>query len=248
MSIFILIVGLLIGSFLNVCIYRIPLKESIAFPPSHCPSCGTSLKPVDLIPVLSYLFCRGRCRYCQGKISIQYPIIETANAIIYLLIFLKYGYTLEFAGLALLGSLLLVVAVIDLQTQEIPNELMIFGLICGIIFNLLHLDLAYFLQSISGLVLGGGIFLLIAVVSRGAMGGGDIKLMGVLGFWLGWKLILIVAMLSFLIGAVISVGLMILKIRGRKDYIPFGPFITLAAWIVIYQGAAIWTWYMRFLI
>jgi leader peptidase (prepilin peptidase) / N-methyltransferase len=247
MSIFVFIFGLLIGSFLNVCIYRIPKKESIAFPSSRCTSCNTQLKFWDLIPLLSFGLCRGKCKYCKAKISIQYPIIELTNAIIYLLLYLKYGFTLEISMYAILSSLLVVITVIDFSTQEIPDELNIFGFTIGVFFLFFNFSFNNLLSSGLGLLIGGGLFLLIAVVSGGAMGGGDIKLMGVLGFWFGWKLILLLSILSFVIGAIASLLLIAFKIKGMKDYIPFGPFIAIASIIIIFFGSNILRWYLNFI-
>jgi leader peptidase (prepilin peptidase)/N-methyltransferase len=247
MNIIILVLGLLIGSFLNVCIYRIPKKESIAFPPSHCTSCNTQLKPWDLIPVFSYLVYRGKCRYCKEKISIQYPIIELTNGLIYLFLYQRFGLTIETGMYAILASILIVIAVIDFFTQEIPDELNILGLIAGIIFLILNFSLGNLINSGLGLLLGGGLFLLIAVVSGGAMGGGDIKLMGVLGFWFGWKLTLILSFMSFIIGAIASMLLIAVKIKKMKDYIPFGPFIAIAALIIIFFGSDLLSWYLSFI-
>ncbi len=238
--------GLLIGSFLNVCIYRIPENKSISYPPSHCLKCKTRLRPMDLIPVFSYLFTKGKCRYCGEKISPQYPIVEMISGIIYLLLFLKFGQTIFFIKYAILASLLIVIAFIDLKHQIIPDGLIILGFIIGFIFNILITPRTSFIQGIMGLLIGGGLFLIIAVVTNGAMGGGDIKLMGVLGFALGWKYILLIAFLSFVIGALISIFLLIFKIKGRKDYIPFGPFISISAFITMLYGTKIISWYLVF--
>ncbi|HYE11625.1 MAG TPA: prepilin peptidase [Patescibacteria group bacterium] len=247
MGIFIFIFGLLIGSFLNVCIYRIPRKESIAFPPSHCTNCNTQLKPVDLIPVLSFVAYRGKCKYCKAKISLQYPIIELSNGLITFFLYQKFGLTVEMGMYAILSSILVVITMIDFFTQEIPDELNLFALIIGIIFLGIMLRFSNVVNSSLGLLIGGGLFLLIAVVSGGAMGGGDIKLMGVLGLWFGWKLILILSIISFIIGAIASLLLMALKIKGMKDYIPFGPFISISAMIIIFFGSDLLSWYLSFI-
>ncbi len=136
MTILIFIYGLLIGSFLNVCIYRIPREESIIFPSSHCPNCGTSLKWYDLVPVLSYIFQKGKCRYCGGEISQQYPIVELLNAIMYLFIYLQFGFTLEFLFYAIIFSILIIITVIDLQHMIIPDSLVIAIFIFTIIYKL----------------------------------------------------------------------------------------------------------------
>lgn len=238
MIFFIIIYSLLIGSFLNVCIYRIPLGKSIAFPPSHCPKCETRLKSIDLVPILSYLFNKGKCRYCGEKIAIQYPLIEGLNALLYIVFFIKVGFNILFIKYCILASLLIVITFIDLKHQIIPDSLNIFGIIVGIIF------ISNFKEDIIGLLLGFSIFLFIAIISKGAMGGGDIKLMAVLGLNLGYKYIIIVTILSFVIGAIISLVLLLVKIKSRKDYIPFGPFISIAAFITMLFGNEIIQWYI----
>lgn len=248
MILIVLIFALLIGSFLNVCIYRLPRNESISFPPSHCPNCNTSLKPLDLIPVLSYLYLKGSCKYCGEKISPQYPIVEALNGILWVILYLRFGLSLEFYGFAVLSSLLLVISVIDLEIQEIPDGLSIFGLAAGIVFIAVQWDMNLVLSSFAGLLIGSGLFFLIAFLSKGGMGGGDIKLLGVLGIWVGWKLTLLLILLSFTIGALVSVFLLITKIKSRKDHIPFGPFIAIGAYIAIIYGNFLIHWYLNFLI
>jgi leader peptidase (prepilin peptidase)/N-methyltransferase len=235
-QIIIFILGLSIGSFLNVCIYRIPEKKSIAYPASHCPHCKHNLSAVDLIPVLGYVMNRGKCKYCGAKISMQYPVVELITAVVFLLLFNKSFLSIEFIKYAVLTCMLIIVTFVDLERQEIPDEIILFGLVAGLIFNLFDIK-ANMLSGIIGFVLGGGIFLLIAMLTNGAMGGGDIKLMAVLGLFLGWKFVLILSLLSFVIGAVVSLILIVAKVKGPKDYIPFGPFIAISALIVIFFGA-----------
>ncbi len=235
--ILIFILGLLIGSFLNVCIYRIPINQSIIFPPSHCTNCKTRLKPMDLIPVLSYLMYKGECRYCGEKISLQYPFIEILNGLIYILIFINFGYSIDFIFHCILSSLLIVIGFIDYKHTIIPDGLIIFGLIVGLVYRFilplfLKLEIPW-VDSILGLLIGGGFFLLIAIVSNGSMGGGDIKLMGMLGFFLGFKKIIMVTFLSFFIGAIFTLPLLLSKKKSRKDMIPFGPFIALSALVTM---------------
>lgn len=243
--ILLLLISVVLGSFLNVCIYRIPKGESISFPPSHCPKCETRLKPMDLIPILSYIFSKGKCRYCGEKISPQYPIVELLNGLIYLVLYMKYGLTLYFFKYAILASLLIVISFIDLKYQIIPDRLNLLCLLVGIFFTLSYGNKWLIVNSSLGLFTGGGMFLLIAIVTKGAMGGGDIKLMGALGFCLGWKYILLTTLLSFVIGAIISIALLAFKIKGRKDYIPFGPFISIAAIATMTYGKEIIEWYLR---
>jgi len=240
--------GLLIGSFLNVCIYRIPREESIAFPSSHCPNCNTGLKWYDNIPVFSYLTLLGKCRYCGEKISPQYPIIELLNAIIYLIIYSHFGFSLELFFYAIIFSLLIVISIIDLQDMIIPDILVVLILGTTIIYKFVsyllynnHLDL---LNSLGGLVLSALLFIIIILVSKGGMGGGDVTLIGALGFILGIKMIFLTIFLSFILGAIISIILLITKIKGKKDPIPFGPFIILGFTITVFWGTELINWYI----
>lgn len=240
MYIIICLYGLIVGSFLNVCIYRIPREESIAFPSSHCPKCNTSLKWYDNIPVLSFIAYKGKCRYCGDQISPQYPIIEMLNALIYIIIFIKFGFTIDFIFYAIISSILIVVTVIDLQNMIIPDILIILILATTVIYKitsyLLYKTSPDILNSLGALALSSGIFLLIILISKGGMGGGDVTLIGSLGFILGVKNILLTIFLSFIFGAIISVLLLLFKIKGRKDPIPFGPFIVLGFFITLIAG------------
>jgi len=232
--VFIFILGTFIGSFLNVCIYRLPEGKSVVSPPSACSSCGHRLGFLDLVPILSYVFNRGRCRYCGAKYSIQYPLIELLNGILYLFVFYKYGFTWISVMHSITVSVLIVVFLIDLRYKIIPDSIIIFGLLYTTIISIIFIDINI-MNKIYGFLFGFGLFLLIALVTN-AMGGGDIKLMGFLGLNFGLKGILFITVSSFVIGAVVSVGLLISKIATRKDFIPFGPFIALAAVIYIFWG------------
>ena len=253
MIILIFIYGLLIGSFLNVVIYRIPREENIAWPGSHCPGCGHGLKWYDNIPLLSYLLLRGRCRYCKEEISLQYPLVEALNGIIYVLLYIFfYQVKLDFVFLALISSTLLAILVIDLKEQLIPDVLVVIVLISSII----HKALLHFLEgipypltdSLLGLIIAGGLFLLIVFVSRGGMGGGDVTLIGALGFVLGVRNIFLVIFLSFILGSLISVFLLATKLKSRKDPIPFGPFIVMSFFITLFSGDFILNWYLNLLL
>jgi leader peptidase (prepilin peptidase)/N-methyltransferase len=236
----------MIGSFLNVCIYRLPEGKSIVSPPSSCGSCGHRLSYLDMIPVLGYIFFKGRCRHCKASYSIQYPLIEALNGLLYILVFYRYGYTLHFVLYAVIVSLLIVISVIDLKTQTIPDELNIFGCIATIILGI-YLFKGNYLTHLLGFLFGFLLFFLIAVVTD-AMGGGDIKLMGVLGLLFGLKGIVFVTVVSFVYGAIISIILIAAKKAGRKDFIPFGPFISLAALTYIFYGQEIISIYINTLI
>ncbi|MTV49392.1 prepilin peptidase [Heliobacillus mobilis] len=235
-------VGTLIGSFLNVVIRRMPRGESIVSPPSHCPSCGFRLQWRDLIPLFSYLLLLGRCRNCGSSIGIRYPLIELVNGLGYLGIFLHRGFSLSSLSLMVLFSILLAVVFIDLDSMIIPDNLMLFGLLTGILLTASQ-TWSVFVEGIIGMVIGGGILLTIAVLSKGGMGGGDIKLAGVLGLFLGSHQILLILFLSFLMGSVVGITLMIMKRKTMKDMIPFGPFLAMAAYISMFWGNSILYWY-----
>lgn len=241
------IYGLIIGSFLNVLIYRIPRNESIAWPGSHCPACSHGLKWYDNIPLVSYLLLKGRCRYCKAKISARYPLVESLNAFVYIIMYLKFGFGVDFIFYSLMSSVLLAIVFIDLKEMIIPDSLVL----CILVLSIVQKAINYFLYGISpdligsilGLLAGGGLFLAIAVISRGGMGGGDVTLTGALGFVLGVKYILLNIFLSFVLGAIISIALLALKIKTRKDPIPFGPFIVLGFLITSLWGGEIINWY-----
>lgn len=249
MYILIFLLGIIIGSFLNVCIYRIPREESIAFPPSHCTRCSHPLAWYDLIPVVSYLSLKGKCRYCGEVISPQYPIVEILNGILYLSVFHYFGLSMEFAFYGFMASILLVICVIDYYEQIIPDGLILIILIAVVSYK----AAAYFFNGtpvllkdgISGFLSGGLLFLAIAVISNGAMGGGDIKLIAVLGLILGLKKTLLNILLAFIIGAAVSLYLLLSGKKGRKDAIPFGPFINIAFIITLLYGDMIIRWYVQ---
>jgi len=249
MYILIFALGGVIGSFLNVCIYRIPKEESIVFPPSHCIDCSHPLAWYDLVPIVSYLSLRGKCRYCGGVISPQYPIIEALNAIIYLFLYLHFGLSAEFVFYGIMASILIVVCLIDYYHQIIPDGIILLMFVLTVIYKaseyLIYGTPLFLRDPICGFLAGGLLFLAIAVISGGAMGGGDIKLIAVLGLILGLKKTLLNILLSFFIGAVVSIYLLASGRKGRKDAIPFGPFINIAFIITLFYGDMIINRYMQ---
>ncbi|WP_281241147.1 prepilin peptidase [Pelagirhabdus alkalitolerans] len=240
--------GLIIGSFLNVVILRLPKNKSIAYPPSHCQTCHKELTPIELIPLFSYLFLRGRCKGCGVRISPRYSLIELLNGLIYILILSVYGIQLETFFALGLASLLIVVTFIDLDHLLIPNKITSTILIWVVTESVVQLasnqiSITIMLDRFYGLLLGGGLFLIIAIITKGAMGGGDIKLMGALGYYFGLTHTLGLIFFSFTIGGVLSIALVALKVKSRKDVIPFGPFICLAAFVMLIYGEHIINWY-----
>lgn len=224
--------GLVIGSFLNVCIYRIPKEESIAFPPSHCTNCNNRLAAVDLIPILSYLVLRGKCRHCKEKISARYPIIEGVNGILYLLVFFKFGLTIIALKYCILVSILIVIAMIDYDTQFVFTSTTVFGGIMAVIFIIIQ-GVVYkngILDLILGGVIGFGIIGLIVILTKG-MGEGDIEIAAVCGLFLGVKGILLGLFLAIIIGGLAGTIVLALKLKKAKEKIAFGPFITVGSLI-----------------
>ena len=249
MEILILIIGLCIGSFLNVCIYRIPREESIAFPPSHCTSCGYELKAVDLIPIISYLFLKGKCRKCGEKISIKYPLVELLNGVLYLLIFLRFGLSLSFVFYSLLTSLLIVISYIDLDSKYIYSSTTILGVVLAAIYIVVGLYTKDI--SLSNNVLGGaigyGIIYLIVVITKG-MGQGDAEVAGVCGLFIGIKGILVCLFISVVLGGLVAAIILIFKLKEKKSEIAFSPYISIGSIVYILLGKEILSLYLNFFI
>ncbi len=233
--------GLTTGSFLGLCITRIPRGESVVYPPSHCDACGRRLGPLELMPVLGYLIYRGRCRNCGTPVPWWYPGIELLTAAIYLSLWQRFGFSPLTVKYAFLASLLLVIAGVDLQTCTIPDPLVWLGLAGGLVF--LPLGEMPWPAALLGAGLGGGLLLLIAVLSRGGMGGGDVKVGLVMGLFLGWQEVLLALFLAVLAGAVAGLLLVLLGRRGRRDPLPFAPFLALGTMSTIWWGTTIINWY-----
>jgi len=247
-SFIIFILGIVIGSFLNVCIYRIPREESIAYPPSHCTNCNNVIKWYDLIPVISYIFLKGKCRFCKEKVSIRYPIIELITGVIFMTLYIEYGISFNFGKYALFSCFLIVIGMIDFDTTDVYLKTTLPGIICGVIFMILGWSLSYGLTTyIYGVVLGGGLISLIIVLT-GGMGWGDAEICVLCGLFLGLKLTVVMLFLSFVLGGLIGLILIITKKKSRKDYIPFGPYIAIASIMVMYFGERIANWYLSTLI
>lgn len=244
---YIAILGLFIGSFLNVVGLRIPRGESIITPPSHCPSCDHRLGIVDLIPVLSYVFLRGRCRYCGVRISPIYALIELLTAGLFVYAYLNLGLQLELLTAWTFIAILIAITISDIHTMLIPDKIVFTGMFLFILLRIFTHALPY-TDYLIGFFLGGGIFYLIAVFSRGGMGGGDIKLLAMIGLVLGWKLTLLTILLSSFIGLVISGILMLIGKVKPKSAIPFGPYIALAALLAYFQGEELINWYVTLFI
>ena len=245
---FAFIFGMVVGSFLNVCICRLPKNESIVSPPSHCPGCSCQIRWYDNIPVVSYLFLRGKCRGCGTHISLQYPSVELLNGILTLCLFLRFGPTLAFAVLFLLCSALVVITFIDIEHQIIPDEISLPGIAIGFICSF-FLKGHSWLNSLLGILLGGGSLLLVAytyqrVTGKDGMGGGDIKLLAMMGAFLGWKAVPFIVFASSLVGSVIGISIMLCQKKDGKLAIPFGPYLAFGAVLYIFYGKPLIRWYL----
>lgn len=246
---FIFIIGIIIGSFLNVCIYRLPKGESINIPWSHCPKCNKNIKHYDNIPILSYFILHGKCRACGTEISLQYPLVEILTSVLFLSLYYYNGLTLDFVLSVILISGLIISTFIDIEHKIIPDyvtlPLLIFFIAVNLFRYLLSNNPNFIIDSLAGMFLGGGFLFLIAVVWRGGMGGGDIKLAALIGSAVGWEMVLLVLFLSFIAGAVSGLILILTGKKTRKDIIPFGPFLCLGAFISILWGKIIIYWYLN---
>ena len=251
-SMFVFIFGAILGSFFNVCIYRLPLEQSIAWPPSHCPGCHAPIAWYDNIPIVSFFALKGRCRHCQSKFTSRYLIVEALSAFVFLWIWFSFGCTVHALTTALIFSLLLIATFVDLEHQIIPDEVSLGGLGAGLflsaIFPSLHGESVWWrslIQATIGALLGGGMIYLTGVIGdfvfrKESMGGGDVKLLAMLGAFLGWKQVILIYFLSPILA--LPLGLF-LKFAKRMDTLPFGPFISLAGWIALLWGEKMIAWY-----
>jgi leader peptidase (prepilin peptidase)/N-methyltransferase len=244
------VIGLIIGSFLNVCIFRIPRGYSVVSPGSSCPECRTSIHWWDNIPIISYLILAGKCRHCGEKIPLRYPAVELLNGLLYAAIYLFFGQGWQLPLLFIFASALIVITFIDLEFQIIPDVITLPGIVLGLAASPFILADPFavkstlgFLNSVIGAAAGGGVFYLIVILSRGGMGGGDVKMMAMVGAFTGWKGVFLTTLVGSLTGAIAGIGLMVLSGAGRKTKVPFGPFLALGTLITLFFGEMIFNWY-----
>jgi leader peptidase (prepilin peptidase)/N-methyltransferase len=245
-----IIFGSIVGSFLNVCILRLPKEESIVWPGSHCPHCNTPIKFYDNIPLISYILLKGRCRHCHSPISFQYPLIEGIAALGSLILLMKFGPSLSYLFYFIFVAALIVITVIDLYHQIIPDVISLPGVGVGLLASLVIPQITFF-NSLLGILLGGGSLFLVATLyqwlfKREGMGGGDVKLLAMIGAFLGWKAVILTILLSSLIGSITGIIIMLLKGKDFKYAIPFGPFLSLAAVIALFYQDQIMFWYLQY--
>jgi leader peptidase (prepilin peptidase)/N-methyltransferase len=247
------VLGLAVGSFLNVVIWRVPRGESVVSPGSHCPGCGHSVRPVDNIPLVSWLALRGRCRDCRARISVRYPLVEAGTAVLFALLAVRFGWAAALPAFLYLGAVGVALALIDLDLKRLPNALTLPSYAVGVVLlgaaALAGGDGWSIVRALAGMaVLYVFYFLLVAVYPAG-MGFGDVKLAGVLGLYLGylgWSDLAVGAVLGFLLGGVSGAVLLATRRAGRKSAIPFGPFMIAGALLAVFAGQQIADLYLRF--
>lgn len=259
-DIFIVFFGFTIGSFLNVCIYRIPNKQSIISPPSHCVSCGTRLRPLDLVPVFSYIFLKGKCRYCGRNVSARYPAVEALTAIAFVLLYFRFSFSAEFFAALFFICILICIAFIDFDLRIIPDGFVLAGLLIGAVLFLYDLfypvsfygDRSWY-NPLIGMLGGSGFLLLVSVVgsfvtgTEEAMGMGDVKLLAAVGLFLGWRLTIVALFLAVILAAATSIVFMLFKRLNGRSRVPFGPFIAFGAFAAMLYGWNIIDFYLSFL-
>ena len=247
-EVLVFLVGCCFGSFYNVLIHRLPAQESIVRPGSHCPRCSHPISFYDNIPIISYAILRGKCRYCGERISLRYPLVEGLTGALALLLFLRCGLTPQFFIDCILVSLLIIITFIDLDTYTIPDALSVPGIVAGFALSFLALRFSW-LDSLIGISVGGGSFYLIAVGfeyfrHKEGLGGGDIKLLAMIGAFLGWPGVVLTVLAASLIGTVVGVVVMWRSRKGLDTRIPFGPFLACGAVLYLFWGEAFYRWYV----
>jgi leader peptidase (prepilin peptidase)/N-methyltransferase len=242
------VLGLVIGSFLNVVIARLPEGRSLWRPGSACPGCGAAIAWHDNVPVLSFLALRGRCRACAMPIPWRYPIVEAVTGALFGAAYLAFGPTVAGGVAAALLAALVAITVIDLERQIIPDVITLPGILAGVLASVATGRVPW-LDSLIGILVGGGVFLAIAEVGsrlagRDAMGGGDVKLAAMLGAFLGWKALLVSLFVSSVGGGILAAAIIASGLRGRKDPIPFGPFLAAGGAVGLFWGERVVRWYV----
>jgi leader peptidase (prepilin peptidase) / N-methyltransferase len=259
-QIFVFLFGSVVGSFLNVCIYRLPKGESVVMPRSHCPACNKTIRGYDNIPFLSYILLGGKCRFCKARISPRYFIVELVTALFFLLLYNRSGLGLDFLFYAILGSGLIVATFVDIQLRIIPDEISVGGLIVGLLIGFfkgislspIAYRLSPFLNALLGAIVGGGMIFLTGFLfdlvyfkmlkkppvdgETSSMGGGDVKLLAMIGAFLGWQQAVLVFFLAPFFGFFIAIANLLIK---KQHVIPYGPFLSLAAFLAIFRGREI---------
>ncbi len=250
--VFIGVMGLLTGSFLNVCIHRIPRHESIVHPPSKCPGCGAGIRAWDNIPVLSYIILGGKCRACKKSISFRYPLVEALNCLLYVLVYLRYGTGWHLPVFLAFVSSLIIITFIDLDFQIIPDVISLPWIVIGLIASatvlpdpFMRAESIGWANALIGAVVGFALFIFIVIASRGGMGMGDVKMMAMVGAVTGWKGVLLTTFAGSVTGAIAGAMIIMLKGGGRKTKVPFGPFLALGTLLSLMLGQEILRLYLH---
>lgn len=238
--------GTILGSFYNVVIYRLPKRVSITQGTSYCPRCKHRIMPFELVPIISYLFLRGKCAHCQSHISLRYPMIELLTGIVFAISFLSFGMTLQFVMAAIIASLCIIIAMIDLDTMEIPDRFHIFFIIMALIQMIWISDLPI-LDHFFGFIIISLPLYLIALLT-GGIGGGDIKLMASAGLLLGYQASIVAFFIAAIIGGAVGMSLVITKSKDSKSLIAFGPFLCIGIFLSYLFGMQLFQWYITLFI
>lgn len=246
-SIVLAVLGLVVGSFLNVCIHRIPRRESLLYPPSRCPRCGQGLRWFDNVPVAGYALLRGRCRACGAPISIRYPIVELTTMAVFLLHYAMFGWSPLLAARLVFACAMIVLFAIDLEHHLLPNVITLPGIVAGLAFSLWLPP--GIVDALIGAAAGGGVLWLIGEAyyrysGQEGMGGGDVKMLAMIGAFLGWKLVILTLVLSSVAGSVIGVLVIATRRGGMKHELPYGTFLALAALAASLAGDRVVAWYV----
>lgn len=242
-QVLVFVIGLIIGSFLNVCIYRLPLGQSVVRPPSHCVQCGHRLGVIDLLPVVSYLALQGRCRHCGQAYSGRYLLVEVLTGLLFVWCYVVFGGSFLLIKALLFTAFMICITYIDYDHRLILDKVLLWLAAAGVIIEAAWPSLSIG-SIVAGILTGGGVLLLIAIVSGGGMGMGDVKFALALGVWLGLPQMLLLLFLSFLLGGVAGTVALACGWKKRKDAIPFGPFMAIAAFFSLLYGQEIIAWYL----
>ncbi len=237
------LLGAVVGSFVNVVIVRLPRGQSLVTPRSRCPACGTELQWFDNIPVLSFLALRARCRSCSAAISWRYPLVEATTAVLFGLAAWRRASITDLVVAGLFLAALVAITGIDLEHQIIPDWITLPGIAVGFLSSFLGTRVSW-LDSLLGILVGGGLLFAVIVLSGGGMGGGDMKLGAMMGAFLGYKVTLLALFVAVILGGAVALALLSTGVRKRKDPIPFGPFLAMAAALAMLWGEAILRWYL----
>ena len=237
------LLGLSVGSFLNLCIDRLPLDQSIVGPPSHCPGCGRRVSPLDLVPFFNYLWLRGRCRYCGARLPVRLPAVELLTGVSFALLYWKFDVSPELGMAIVLACFLIVIFFVDLEHQLILNKVVYPGIVIAFAFSFFWPELGV-ISALKGGAIAFVVLLLPYVIYPKGMGAGDVKLALMLGFMSGYPEVFVALLLAVMSGGLLAILLLVLRIKRRGEAIPFGPFLAASAMVTLLWGSEIYDWYV----